>query len=249
MKFLLFVIPFFICSLSLKATITILTPTSGEYLKHTDSYQITWTDNISSNVDIFLYENGAQIATIASGTPSDGSYMWYVPYDYNGNKYTIFIRSSDDHNDNDESADYFYIGMDENLSFVSGSGNVNINVLDPVNEQSLASFLIQNNNQEGFYIKLTFENKGKFKNGASEVGINSLVLRPRSGVLGDGLIDPGGDIVVTLDVNGEFTYDFGNTQTTQTINYQLDLIGICTSNSNSIHGFFKEKINFEVINN
>ncbi|MGP1386369.1 MAG: Ser-Thr-rich GPI-anchored membrane family protein [Thainema sp.] len=56
--------------------ITVIAPNNYKSLQISQSYDITWDDNIGENVTIELYRGGTFIQTIASSTESDGSFTW-----------------------------------------------------------------------------------------------------------------------------------------------------------------------------
>lgn len=90
--------------------ITINTPNTGDNWQKGSSQNITWTDNISENVNIELFKGGTRHSDIKLNTASDGTESWTVPtvaLDADNN-YTIKISSVDDESITDES-DHFGI--------------------------------------------------------------------------------------------------------------------------------------------
>lgn len=74
--------------------IDITSPDGGESWAQGSSQTITWSDNISENVKIELYKNGSLNSTLASSTPSDGSFSWTVsPSQTVGSDYQVVITS------------------------------------------------------------------------------------------------------------------------------------------------------------
>lgn len=53
--------------------ITVTSPYGGESWAHNSTHEITWTDNISGNVRIELWE-GTRLETNIASTASDGSF-------------------------------------------------------------------------------------------------------------------------------------------------------------------------------
>ena len=78
-----------------EAFITVTEPTTGTTVSNGTALDITWTDNIEENVTIELRQNGALIKTIASNTPSDGTYSW-TPSASTGTNYVIYVKSTTD---------------------------------------------------------------------------------------------------------------------------------------------------------
>ena len=77
--------------------ITVTKPNGGENWQTGTTHDITWTDNISAQVKIELYNGGNFQSTIIASTFSDGQYPWSIPLDLPpGNSYTIKISSVDE---------------------------------------------------------------------------------------------------------------------------------------------------------
>ncbi|MEJ2196802.1 MAG: Ser-Thr-rich GPI-anchored membrane family protein, partial [Ignavibacteriaceae bacterium] len=76
------------------SAITVTSPNGGEIFDIGNSYDITWTDNISEPVQIDLFKAGLFISTITPLTPSDGSFNWTVPDITQASDYTIVITST-----------------------------------------------------------------------------------------------------------------------------------------------------------
>ncbi|MBN1198703.1 MAG: C10 family peptidase, partial [Bacteroidales bacterium] len=79
--------------------IQVTSPTAVTSWPTATTQTITWTDNLSGNVNIYLYRRNASpgfIATLASGIPSTGSYTWFIPQTYTpSNDYYLIVRSVD----------------------------------------------------------------------------------------------------------------------------------------------------------
>ena len=61
------------------STITIATPDGDSIFTQGEAYTLTWTDNISENVKIDLYQGDSLVQTLFASTPSDGGEIWTVP--------------------------------------------------------------------------------------------------------------------------------------------------------------------------
>jgi len=76
--------------------IDIVSPVTNSIWSTEETYEILWTDNITSNVKIKLYDEGYLVETITSSTASDGSYSFLVPsYLPTSDQYQIGITSLD----------------------------------------------------------------------------------------------------------------------------------------------------------
>jgi hypothetical protein len=76
--------------------ITVNFPNGGESLQAGSAQTITWTDNISEDVDIDLYKGGVFDSVIKSSTRSDGTTGWNIPLGtIPGSDYMIKITSED----------------------------------------------------------------------------------------------------------------------------------------------------------
>lgn len=87
---------------------------------------ITWLDNISGTVDIFLYKNGISISelTSISPEPSDGDYAWVIPDDgtfLDGADYQFLIVSTDTPAVYDFSDHVFCLATNDNTQNIVGS--------------------------------------------------------------------------------------------------------------------------------
>jgi hypothetical protein len=79
--------------------ITVTSPNGGEQWAIGEPYFITWDDNLTGSISIYLLK-GAQIALIIDGSDaSDGSYGWTIPSNVQpGSDYKIRIESRDNGN-------------------------------------------------------------------------------------------------------------------------------------------------------
>ncbi|GGA29826.1 Ser-Thr-rich GPI-anchored membrane family protein [Okeania sp. KiyG1] len=110
-------------------SITVKSPNGGNTLEPGKSYNITWNDNISENVRIYLYKNDEFDRTIASSTASDGSYTWTVPESIAaGSDYQVAIQSVVDNNIFDYSNSNFTIKANDSITVKSPNGG---NTLEP----------------------------------------------------------------------------------------------------------------------
>ncbi|MEJ2195723.1 MAG: Ser-Thr-rich GPI-anchored membrane family protein, partial [Ignavibacteriaceae bacterium] len=90
--------------------ITVISPNGGEVWLDTDDHIITWSDNVTGNVEIQLYKNDIFNSSITGSTPSDGEYTWNIPgSSISGSDYKIKILSVDDGNVFDLSDNNFTI--------------------------------------------------------------------------------------------------------------------------------------------
>lgn len=90
--------------------ITVTYPNGGERFEHNELVTLRWSDNISGDVAIDLYQGGTFHSSIASSVPSSGSYEWSIPYDLElSNEYSIRITCSDDNTLFDESNNTFTV--------------------------------------------------------------------------------------------------------------------------------------------
>jgi hypothetical protein len=84
------------CQEKLEPYISISTPNGGERVEKGCLYTIVWRDNITGEVKIELLKGGTVASTIASSTPSSGSFEWEVPENTaTGSDYQIKVTSID----------------------------------------------------------------------------------------------------------------------------------------------------------
>lgn len=79
---------------SLFGTVTVIAPNGGETITRGDQFEITWSDDVSEDVKIELYQNGIYNSDIISATPSDGSFMWNLGIERFGSNFQVKISSS-----------------------------------------------------------------------------------------------------------------------------------------------------------
>jgi len=101
--------------------INITTPNGGEVLQRGQSYNITWTDDLTENVKIELYQANALSSTIAASVPSNGTYSWQIPLNLNGSNFKIKISSINLVEINDISDNMFSI-LVGSISLISPNG-------------------------------------------------------------------------------------------------------------------------------
>jgi hypothetical protein len=80
--------------LTLFSAVTVLTPNGGEIWKKGLTYEITWTDDISEDVKIELFQNGTLHSEIVASTASVGSYSWAIPLTTFGDNFQVKISST-----------------------------------------------------------------------------------------------------------------------------------------------------------
>jgi hypothetical protein len=79
--------------------ITITSPNGGEVWYVDQDYNITWTDNLTGNVEIQLFKAGLFHSVIDASDPSDGIKTWSIPAALEtGTDYSIRIASIDNSN-------------------------------------------------------------------------------------------------------------------------------------------------------
>ncbi|MCH7974189.1 MAG: hypothetical protein IH949_09935, partial [Bacteroidetes bacterium] len=79
--------------------VTVISPKGGENWLDSDDQIISWSDNLTGNVEIQLLKSGLFHSSITTSTPSDGSFTWNIPgATSSGSDYKIKIISVDDGN-------------------------------------------------------------------------------------------------------------------------------------------------------
>jgi hypothetical protein len=102
--------------------ITVTSPNGGETWLESVDQIITWSDNLTGNVEIQLFKAGVFNSSITGSTPSDGSHTWNIPTAIvAGNDYTVKILSVDDGNVFDVSDANFTI-LNNDLTVVTPNG-------------------------------------------------------------------------------------------------------------------------------
>ncbi|NEP78269.1 MAG: hypothetical protein F6K39_08780, partial [Okeania sp. SIO3B3] len=122
--------------------ITVTSPNGGDILELGKSYNITWSDNITENVKIELYQGGTLDTIINSSTESDGSYQWTVPTTItSGSDYQIKVTSINDTNLSDFSDINFTIQPEEIIvepqDFITVTSPNGGNILQPGESYSI----------------------------------------------------------------------------------------------------------------
>jgi hypothetical protein len=127
------------------------------------------------------------------------------------------------------------------INTLQATSSITLGFNQPGNSEQIAIFLINSNSATGFTVTFTFANEGKFKAGTPEIAITGLLLNKVSGTLGDGLAVPTNE-PITLDGSGSWTWDPGNTPTTETVNCLLEIKASWTNQQNAVGGFYTETI-------
>ena len=107
--------------------------------------------------------------------------------------------------------------------------------------EQIAIFIINCNTTTAFDLDFHFTNLGKFKSGTREIAMSNIKLNGVSGTLGAGLTVPS-NTAVTLDGSGNWTWNPGATQTTETVNYLVELKANWPDGSSNLAGFYSESI-------
>jgi hypothetical protein len=152
-----------------QSAITVTSPNGGNQLEAGKSYNFTWTDNISENVRLNLYQGGSFKQTINSNTPSDGSHYWTLPANLApGSNYRIKIASVSNSNVDDWSDSEFTVQPKPQITVTSPNGgnqleagkthnftwtdNISENVrLDLYQENTLKQTISSNTPSDGSY--------------------------------------------------------------------------------------------------
>ncbi|MEN8120672.1 MAG: FISUMP domain-containing protein [Bacteroidota bacterium] len=118
--------------------ISITAPISSSNWQKGSDQIITWTDNITENVNIELYKGGTKNSDIVLNTTNDDSEIWTIPTSLlAGDNYSIKISNVSDGSISDESADFTIsaiiptvitqdaISITENSATLKGTVNAN----------------------------------------------------------------------------------------------------------------------------
>ncbi len=108
-------------------------------------------------------------------------------------------------------------------------------------DQQIAIFLINNNTTTAFDINFHFTNLGNFTSGTRQIAMSDIKLNGISGQLGADLTVPV-DEAVTLDGSGDWTWDPGVSQSTETINYVIELKASWPDAQSFLAGYYFEAI-------
>ncbi|MCH7974704.1 MAG: hypothetical protein IH949_12630, partial [Bacteroidetes bacterium] len=107
---------------TLSNELIVTVPDGGESWRAGTSHTISWTDNITGNVKIQLYDNGSFDSEITPSAPSNGSFSWNIPVSASaGMKYKVKISSVDNSSIFDFSDNNFEI-FEGNITVVSPNG-------------------------------------------------------------------------------------------------------------------------------
>ena len=131
---------------------------------------------------------------------------------------------------------------DDPLIVIQSQGMIGLNFSGSGNNEQIALFIINCNLETGFDVTFQFANTCKFKSGAREIPITNLILDEISGTLGTGL-----NKAIDLDVlhnlaGNEYVWNPGANQTTETVNYIVELRASWTVPATQLAGFYNERI-------
>jgi hypothetical protein len=126
---------------------------------------------------------------------------------------------------------------------VAGQGVMGLDFSDKGNNEQIALFIINcNDTPGGFEITFKFTNGCAFKNGSRSIPMTNLVLDKVSGILGTKLTAPENiDILHNLS-GSEYTWNPGDSMTTATENYIIEMKASWDDPSRYIWGFYYETI-------
>lgn len=125
---------------------------------------------------------------------------------------------------------------------LQGISVFNLNFTQPGSGQQVAVFLVNSNDPDGFSVNFTFSNLGRFGSGGNSFAMSTFVLNGIDGTLGSGLAVPTNQSF-TLDGSGTWTWSPGNSPTTETVNYLIEIKVSWTDQSSSLAGLYRETIN------
>ncbi|MBN2035833.1 MAG: hypothetical protein JW768_03745 [Chitinispirillaceae bacterium] len=133
---------------------------------------------------------------------------------------------------------------DPPINSIQSQGIVGLDFSRSANDERIAIMIINNNHVTGFDVFFKFTNGCSFKSGAvQEIPMTALVLDEVSGTLGTGLTAPNDiDILHNLSGGDEYTWDPGAAQTTETINYIVELRANWDNPAGKLAGFYSETI-------
>jgi len=120
--------------------INVTAPNGAEVLQRDQPFNITWTDDLSENVKIELYQNGVLSSVVAASVPSNGSYAWTVTNNVSGTDFKIKISSVNIAEINDLSNADFTISSGTititapNGGVINRGGNLEITWTDNISE-------------------------------------------------------------------------------------------------------------------
>lgn len=132
---------------------------------------------------------------------------------------------------------------DPPLNTVQAQGMIGLNFSQSGNGEQIAYFIINSNSSTGFILKISLNNRGNFKSGASIIPMTSLVLDELSGNIGTGLIGPSNlDVLAVVNSGDEFIWNPGNFAEAVTFNYMVELKADWAEASMKLAGFYSEII-------
>lgn len=128
------------------------------------------------------------------------------------------------------------------INQLQGTSVFNLNFTQPGANQQVAVFLVNSNDPDGFSVTFTFSNLGRFGAGNNSFAMTTFVLNGIDGTLGAGLAAPVNQSF-TLDGGGSWTWSPGNSPTTETVNYLVEIKVGWADQSSSLAGLYRETIN------
>ncbi len=133
------------------------------------------------------------------------------------------------------------------INTIQGQGLIGLNFGQPGTGEQIAYFIVNSNSATGFEVKISLTNRGKFIAGTSEIPMTSLVLDKVSGTLGAGLTEPVNlDVLAVVSGGGEFSWNPGNSPTTETVNYIVELKADWADPHGKLAGLYLENITFTI---
>ncbi|MDA3839218.1 MAG: hypothetical protein PF574_09595 [Candidatus Delongbacteria bacterium] len=210
--------------------ITIISPNGGEILEVGTVVEITWTDNISEEVKIELFD-GAEGIEIESSTESDGSYDYTIPAGFTAGPYVVKITSVSNAGVYDFSDDAFAITPPAASNYVvvttpNGGETWEMNTTQTItwtsniSDADVAIELYSNGILNGVIIAST-ENDGSYdyviptdlsEDDDYKVRVTGLTTNIFDSSNNDFEIRPEGDFISVLSPNGGEEWEMGTTE-------------------------------------
>ncbi len=135
------------------------------------------------------------------------------------------------------------VGVPPMINVIQGQGVIGLPFNQAGNNLQIAYFIISNNHSTAFDVTFRFSNKGKFAGSAGgEVPFTVLTLHGVSGTLGSSLTAPVNQSLLPLDGDGEYLWDPGGTQITETTNYLVEIKASWNHPGALLAGFYFEGI-------
>jgi len=127
---------------------------------------------------------------------------------------------------------------------IQSQGVVGLNFASAGNNSQIALFIINSTDTTaGFTVTFEFTNGGKFKSGVNEIPMTSLSLHKVSGTLGAGLTEPVPPLDILHNLSGnQYTWTPGALQTTNTVNFIVELKASWSNPAGKLAGFYFEII-------